>query len=198
VNQGAGPYPRGMVPGELPGGQRWIEVPVPYDIGPVPEADLARFRLRLWGEVERPAELSWEELLSLPQAVVRADFHCVTGWSVPDVLWEGVPTGAVAELVRPRPGVAWVMAHGREGYTTNLPYAQFLDPMSLLAHRMNGVPLPPEHGYPLRLVVPSLFAWKSAKYLVGLEFLSELRRGYWEARGYHDVGDPWRGERYRR
>lgn len=187
-----------MVPGTLPVGQRWIEAPIPYDIGPVPDVDLGQFRLRLFGAVEQPRELTWEELLRLPQATVRADFHCVTGWSVPSLVWEGVLTQTVADLVRPRPDVAWVLAHSREGYTTNVPYAPFLDARSLLAHRLNGAPLAPEHGAPLRLVVPSLYAWKSAKYLQALEFLSGFRRGYWEARGYHDVGDPWRGERYRR
>lgn len=187
-----------MVPGALPVGQRWVEKPVRYDIGPVPGVDLSGFRLRLFGAVERPCELSWDEVLALPQAEVRADFHCVTGWSVPDVRWEGVLTQEIIRLVRPHPDVTWVMAHGREGYTTNVPYAAFQEGRSLLAHRMNGVPLPPEHGFPLRLVIPSLYAWKSAKYLEALEFLTGLRRGYWETRGYHDVGNPWRGERYRR
>lgn len=187
-----------MVPGSLPVGQRWVPEPIPYDIGPVPSLDLRRFRLRLSGAVEHPSELAWDEILGLPQVTVEADFHCVTGWSVPALRWEGVSTRVLADLVRPREGVRWVVAHGREGYTTNVPYLQFLDPQSLLAHRMNGAPLSPEHGYPLRLVVPSLYAWKSAKYLAELEFLTDLRRGFWEERGYHDVGDPWRGERYRR
>lgn len=181
----------------LPTGQRWVEKPVPYDIGPVPVLDLPRFRLRLYGEIENPCELSWEDLLRLPQVAVRADFHCVTGWSVQDLVWEGIPTHTIVELVRPTSSVAWVMAHGREGYTTSVPYARFLREGSLLAHRLNGAPLPAEHGHPLRLVVPSLYAWKSAKYLAALEFLSDLRRGHWEARGYHDVGDPWREERFR-
>ncbi|MEW6216171.1 MAG: molybdopterin-dependent oxidoreductase [Candidatus Bipolaricaulota bacterium] len=187
-----------MVPGLLPVGQRWIEAPVPYDIGPVPDVDPSRFRLHLFGAVERPCEISWDELLRLPQAMVEADFHCVTGWSVPGVRWEGVRPREIVDRVRPCPDVVWVMAHGREGYTTNVPYAQFQDASSLLAHRMNGVPLLPEHGHPLRLVIPSLYAWKSAKYVVALEFLPDLRRGYWEARGYHDIGDPWRGERFRK
>jgi DMSO/TMAO reductase YedYZ molybdopterin-dependent catalytic subunit len=186
-----------MVPGRLPVGQQWVEKPIRYDIGPVPGFDLSRFRLRLLGAVERPGELTWDEFLRLPQATVQADFHCVTGWSVPSLAWGGVLAGAIVDLVRPRPDVLWVVAHGREGYTTNVPYPQFHDERSLLAHRLNGAPLRPEHGAPLRLVVPSLYAWKSAKYLEALEFLPSLRRGYWEERGYHDVGDPWRGERFR-
>ncbi|SQD93215.1 Oxidoreductase molybdopterin binding protein [Candidatus Bipolaricaulis anaerobius] len=190
------PY-RAMMPARLPVGQRWVEKPIPYDIGPVPDIALPRFRLRLFGAVGHPGELSWDELLRLPQTTVQADFHCVTGWSVPDLVWEGIPTGAIVDLVRPHPGVTWVIAYGREGYTTNVPYPQFQDAHSLLAHRLNGAPLPPEHGAPLRLVVPSLYAWKSAKYLSALEFLTSFRRGHWEARGYHDVGDPWREERFR-
>jgi len=187
-----------MVPGDLPVGQRWIKEPIPYDIGPVPDLDLPGFRLRLFGAVEHPRELTWDEFLLLPQVTVQADFHCVTGWSVPGLVWEGVSSQAIADLVRPRQEVAWVMAHSRDGYTTNLPYARFLDAQSLLAHRMNGVPLLPQHGYPLRLVIPSLYAWKSAKYVTALEFRPEFRRGFWEERGYHDIGDPWRGERFRR
>ncbi len=187
-----------MVPGSLPVGQRWIEEPIPYDIGPVPDLDLSGFRLRLFGAVERPCELSWDELIRLPRVTVQADFHCVTGWSVPDLVWEGVSSQATADLVRPRQEVAWVMAHGRDGYSANIPYAHFLASDSLLAHRMNGDLLRPEHGHPLRLVVPSLYAWKSAKYLSALEFRFAARHGYWESRGYHDVGNPWRGERYRR
>ena len=187
-----------MVPGSLPVGQRWVKKPIPYDIGAVPDFDLRQFRLRLLGAVGRPCELGWDDLLRLPQVTVRADFHCVTGWSVRDLVWEGTSTQAIVDLVRPRPDVAWVIAHGREGYTTNVPYSQFQDANSLLAYRLNGASLPPEHGSPLRLVVPSLYAWKSAKYLTVLEFLPSLRRGYWEARGYHDIGDPWCGERFRK
>ena len=117
-------------------------------------------------------------------------------WSVEDLAWEGVPAKTIVELVRPKAEVAWVMAHGREGYTTNVPYEHLLLEGSLLALRLGGGPLAPENGYPLRLVIPSLYAWKSAKYLVGLEFLSRLRQGYWEARGYHNTGDPWREERF--
>ncbi|MCR4391923.1 MAG: sulfite oxidase-like oxidoreductase [Candidatus Acetothermia bacterium] len=182
----------------LPPGQRWVDRPIPFDIGPVPPADLARFRLRLYGSVAHPVELSWAELLRLPNTVVTQDFHCVTGWSVRDLVWEGVSTRVLADLVRPTSDVRWVMAYGREGYSTNIPYGHFLAAGSLVAYRLNGAALPLEHGHPLRLVIPSLYAWKSAKYLTALEFLTEFRRGYWEERGYHDVGDPWREERYRK
>lgn len=183
--------------GRLPPGQRWVDEPIVYDIAPVPPLGLGEYRLRVDGEVERPLELSWGEVLRLPAVESVADFHCVTGWSVRGLRWTGVPGRAIAELARPRPGVAWVMAYGREGYTTVLPYEAFLREDTLLAYGLNGEALPPRHGWPLRLVVPSLYAWKSAKYLVRLEFLKEKRLGYWEERGYHDRGDPWREERYR-
>jgi len=181
----------------LPPGQRWIDHPIVYDIAPVPAAETRDFRLRLWGSVEDPLELSWEQLLELRQETVIADFHCVTRWSVPDVRWEGVPARSLLEHVRLLPGTLWVMAHGREGYSTDVPLAYFSRSDTLLAHSMNGKPLDEEHGAPLRLVVPALYAWKSAKYLTGLEFLQRRRPGFWEERGYHPRGDPWREERFR-
>ncbi|MGY4707023.1 molybdopterin-dependent oxidoreductase [Candidatus Bipolaricaulota sp. J31] len=181
--------------GKLPPGQKWVDWLIVYDIGPVPPLDLAEFLLRIDGEVKRPLELTWEEFLGLPQGEVMADLHCVTGWSVHELRFEGVLARTIIGLCRPRKGVEWVIAYGREGYTTNVPYGYFAREDTILAHRLDGTPLLPEHGWPLRLVVPSLYAWKSAKYLVRLEFAREKRRGYWEERGYHDVGDPWREER---
>ncbi|MGQ9699963.1 MAG: molybdopterin-dependent oxidoreductase [Candidatus Bipolaricaulaceae bacterium] len=182
---------------KIPPGQIFRDDLVVYDIAPVPPLDLADFRLKLFGQIRKPQELSWAELQRLPRIQVRADFHCVEGWSVADLLWEGVPASAILYLVQPEPDVQWVLAHGLEGYTTNIPFPHFAHPHTVLAFSLNGQPLPPQHGWPLRLVVPSLYAWKSAKYLVALEFLRELKRGYWEERGYHDVGDPWREERRR-
>ncbi|MCS7239861.1 MAG: molybdopterin-dependent oxidoreductase [Candidatus Bipolaricaulota bacterium] len=184
-----------MTEKKLPPGQSWRNDLVVYDINAVPPLDLKDYRLRLFGRLRNPCTLSWEELQGLPRVQVRADFHCVEGWSVPDLVWEGVPASAIVFLTRPEPDVVWVLVHGYDGYTTNVPFAYFARPDTLLAFSLNGAPLPPHHGWPLRLVVPSLYAWKSAKYLVALEFLSELRRGYWEEKGYHDVGDPWREER---
>lgn len=180
----------------LPPGQRWVEKPIVYDIARVPPLTRESFTLRVDGRVERPLVLSWAEFLALPQAEVVADFHCVTRWSVAAMRWEGVLARTLLGLCRPQPDARWVVAHGREGYTTNVPYAHFAAENTILAHRLNGEPLPAEHGWPVRLVVPSLYAWKSAKYLARLEFTAENRRGFWEERGYHDVGDPWREERY--
>lgn len=189
-------YRASVLEERLPPRQTWVPRPIVYDVGPVPKVDLSNFRLELFGEVENPLELSWEGVLALPQVAVTCDFHCVTGWSVKDLAWEGVPARTIVELVRPKTEVAWVMAHGREGYTANVPYEHFSREGGLLALRLCGEPLTPENGYPLRLVIPSLYAWKSVKYLVGLEFLVGLRRGYWETRGYHSAGDPWREERF--
>lgn len=181
----------------LPPGQRWLAQPVVYDIGSVPPMPTEAFQLQISGAVEQPRTLTWSELMDLPQERVTVDVHCVTGWSVRDMVWEGVPTWVVLERVRPLPGALWVMAHGREGYTTDVPLAYFARSDSLLAHSLNGAPLAAEHGAPLRLVVPSLYAWKSAKYLAKLEFLQRREAGFWEARGYHARGDPWREERFR-
>lgn len=183
------------MPDKIPPGQRWIDEPIVYDIGPVPALDLQNFRLRIAGEVEHPREFSWEEIFSLPKATVIADFHCVEGWSVASLRWEGVLAQTILELVRPKAGTSWVVARSRDGYSTNVAFPHFALPTTILAYRLGGADLPPEHGWPLRLVVPSLYAWKSAKYVTTLEFLREKRRGYWEERGYHDLGDPWREER---
>jgi DMSO/TMAO reductase YedYZ molybdopterin-dependent catalytic subunit len=191
------PYPYHMPGRGLPPGQQWIDRPVVYDIAPAPLVDLADFRLRLGGDVKRPAEFTWDDLTRWPRMSIVRDFHCVTTWSVRAIAWEGVAASEIARLARPRRGVRWVIARGRDGYVTNLPYEAFMRADSLMADRMNGHALPPEHGYPLRLIVPSLYAWKSAKYVESIEFRQDLRRGFWEQRGYHDRGDPWREERFR-
>lgn len=181
----------------LPPGQRWIDAPLVYDIGPVPSIDLSAFRLAVAGAVESPLLLSWDEVLSLPCTRLVRDVHCVTSWSVRDVVWEGVRVRELVDRVLPSPDVRWVTVRGRDGYATSIPLEDFARPDSLLAYRMNGLPLAEHHGHPLRLVVPALYAWKSAKYVERIEFSVHIQRGFWEERGYHDRGDPWREERYR-
>jgi DMSO/TMAO reductase YedYZ molybdopterin-dependent catalytic subunit len=181
----------------LPSGQRWLDEPIVYDVANVPPVNLSTYVLSVLGAVAHPAALSWEELLSLPCVELVRDFHCVTTWSVRDIKWEGVRTRELVDRVAPDPDARWVLVSGRDGYTTNMPIEDFSRPDSLLAYRMNGAEIPPDHGHPLRLVVPALYAWKSAKYVERIEFLTHLKRGYWEERGYHDRGDPWREERYR-
>jgi len=187
-----------MTEPRLPPGQRWVDRLIVYDVAAVPPVDPQQVSLRLFGDVDRPIDLSLIAFSRLPQVEATCDLHCVTRWSVRDVHFAGVSTRTILDLVRPTASVTWVIAHGREGYRTNVPSDHFAREETLLALEMNGEPLAAEHGAPLRLVVPSLYLWKSAKYLSALEFTSAMRRGTWEEAGYHDVGDPWREERFRR
>jgi len=183
--------------GRLPPGQKWIKAPIVYDIvDELPDWDMKSYKFKVWGEVEKPLELSYESLLTLPSVELVADFHCVTGWSVKEVIWEGIQTKEILKRVKPKDNALYVLVHCLEGYTTSLPIEYLWEEDSILAYKMYGKPLPKRHGYPLRLVVPKLYAWKSAKYVWGLEILDRLVPGYWEIRGYHAVGDPWKEERY--
>ena len=167
-----------------------------YDIAPRPLFNRETWRFRIFGEVEKERALSWDEFLALPNVEVLADFHCVTRWSKENMLWEGVSTKAIYELVKPDPEAKFLMIHCMEGYTTNVQLEYFLKEDSLFAYNLNGKPMEPEHGYPLRLVIPQLYAWKSAKYVNGVEFMLENNLGFWEVRGYHIKGDPWKEERF--
>lgn len=164
--------------------------------GLIPRFDPAKWRFKLLGLVEREVTLNWTEFDALPKTTILSDIHCVTGWSKLDNEWWGVPIQAVLELARPKAEATHVMVHAHGGYTTNLPLAELDQTDVLLAQRHNGEPLTPEHGYPLRLVVPKLYFWKSAKWVSGLEFMTQDQPGFWEVRGYHMHGDPWRSERY--
>jgi DMSO/TMAO reductase YedYZ molybdopterin-dependent catalytic subunit len=163
-------------------------------VGEVPATPKERWTLALRGEVERPCELAWGALLALPQTKVRRDFHCVTGWSTLDNDWEGVTLVTLAEHAGLRSEAAFVRFADPQGYDTTVPLALALAE-GLLAHRHAGAELAPEHGGPLRAVVPSLYAWKSCKWVVEVEFLARERLGFWEVRGYHNGADPWREER---
>lgn len=164
--------------------------------GPVPRIDLQRWRFRIFGLVSRPQELTWEQMLALDHKRVQADIHCVTGWSKLDTEWEGIDPAAVLRLAGPLPEAGYVMVHGMNEFTTNLPLADFVAEGSVFAYQFQGQPLAPEHGGPMRLVVPHLYFWKSAKWVTGIELLAADRPGFWEERGYHMRGDPWREERY--
>lgn len=139
---------------------------------------------------------TFEELLGLGETDVVADFHCVTRFTMLDNRWTGVLTSAVVAAAPPDPAVTHVLAWADRGYTTNLRIEDLLAPTTVLAHAHDGVPLSVEHGWPLRLVVPHLYGWKGPKWVRGLEYLTEDRRGFWEERGYHNVGDPWLEQRY--
>jgi DMSO/TMAO reductase YedYZ molybdopterin-dependent catalytic subunit len=165
--------------------------------GSVPRFDPARWTFHVFGAVEKPWQCSYDEFLALPRVQVMADMHCVTRWSKLDNLWEGVSTRAVLSHVRVRPEARFVMVHSEHGFTTNLPLEDFLGEDCLFAWKHNGQDLEPDHGWPLRLVVPRLYAWKSAKWVRGVELLAEDRPGFWEKGGYHMRGDPWREQRFR-
>jgi DMSO/TMAO reductase YedYZ molybdopterin-dependent catalytic subunit len=163
-----------------------------------PHVDIEAWRFRVTGLVERPWEVDWPAFRSLPATRVFSDFHCVTRWSRLDNLWEGVSTRTIADIVGIDPRARYVLVRGLDnGFTTNLPLEAFLGEDALFAWSHDGEPLPADHGGPLRLVVPRLYAWKSAKWASGLEFLENDRAGFWENGGYHMKGDPWREERYR-
>jgi DMSO/TMAO reductase YedYZ molybdopterin-dependent catalytic subunit len=164
--------------------------------GAVPGTDLATWSFRVWGEVDNPFSLTWDEFEALPRKRVQTDIHCVTRWSRLDIDFEGVPIQHVLERARLRPEARFVLAHAEQGYTANLPLDVLDDEDVLLADMAEGRPLEPDHGYPLRLVVPKRYFWKSAKWLRGLEFRATDKPGFWERNGYHNDADPWREERF--
>ena len=180
----------------IPPGQRLVKTWPVLHFGTVPKVDLATWDLRVFGLVEEALRLSYDELKALGPVEVVADMHCVTGWSTLDNRWLGVPFRVLAERARPRPEARWVIAHCEQGYTTDLSLEAMMDEDVLLAWGHDGQDLTPEHGWPLRLVVPKRYGWKSAKWLRGLELADRNRRGFWEERGYHVHADPWREERY--
>jgi DMSO/TMAO reductase YedYZ molybdopterin-dependent catalytic subunit len=162
--------------------------------------DLSKWDLNIFGEVEAKWRFTWAEFAALPRVNVLADMHCVTRWSKLDNTWEGVPTRELRRFVTPKPIAKFVMVHCEQGFTTNLPTDDFFDEDCLFALAHNGSPLEPDHGYPVRLVVPKLYAWKSAKWVRGIEFMIHDQPGFWESRengGYHMRGDPWVEERFR-
>ncbi len=182
---------------ELPPNQRVIPRFIVYDVYDPPEViDLPNYRLKVTGLVENRVEIPYMDLLTKASCVdLVTDFHCVTGWSVLNVAWRGVPTRYVMDLAKPRGN--YIMAVGIDGYTTNLPLSALLEETTLIAYAMNSKVLPREHGFPLRLVVPSRYGWKSVKYLGELIVMDSDEPGYWELLGYHDNGNPWLGERFR-
>jgi DMSO/TMAO reductase YedYZ molybdopterin-dependent catalytic subunit len=166
--------------------------------GVVPAVDLATWRFEVKGAVARPFTLGWEELLALPQRETACDIHCVTRWSRYDNVFAGVPVQALLERAAPTAHARYALVHAEHGFTTNLPLDDLDRPANLLALSHNGEPLTPEHGGPVRLLVPHLYFWKSAKWVRGIELLEEDYPGFWEQNGYHMRGDPWQEERYGR
>jgi len=163
--------------------------------GSTPKVDLATWTIRVFGLVEREVELTWEQFNALQWTTVTADFHCVTQWSSLDNTWEGATLSSLVSLAGVQPQARFVMAHCFGGYTTNLPLDLALAE-GLLAHKQNGQELGEGHGWPLRLIVPSRYGWKSAKWVNGIEFMAEDAPGFWEQRGYNNNADPWKEERF--
>ncbi|HWH24959.1 MAG TPA: sulfite oxidase-like oxidoreductase [Candidatus Limnocylindria bacterium] len=180
----------------VPPGQYVTEKWPVLHYGTVPKVDLARWDFRVWGEVDSPFEIGWQEFRRLPRTKIQTDIHCVTRWSRLDIEFEGVPIRHILERARLRPAARHVIAHAEQGYTTNLPLSALEGDDVLLADVADGAPLTPDHGYPLRLVVPQRYFWKSAKWLRGLQFLAADRPGFWERYGYHNDADPWLEQRY--
>lgn len=192
---GSGPLNRHGMP-QLPVGQTLTKKWPVLDLGVLPEVTRDSFRLSIDGAVEAPVELGFRELLELEQVSDVSDFHCVTTWSKLDIAWRGVRVADLLALARPLEGARAVMAHASDGYTTNIALEEALKPDVLLAYQVNGAPLPREHGGPVRMITPQLYAWKGAKWIRRLELLTENMPGFWEQRGYSMTAHPWRDDRY--
>jgi DMSO/TMAO reductase YedYZ molybdopterin-dependent catalytic subunit len=182
--------------GRLPPGQREVKNWPVLDLGVQPPVPTATWRLDVTGLVENRLSWSWADFLAQPQAEFTSDIHCVTAWSRFDNRWEGVSTRHLLALAKPKPEAKFVVQHGYDGYTTNVSLEDFAGANVLLAHRWEGQQISREHGGPVRLVLPALYFWKSAKWLTRLEFVEFDKPGFWEVRGYHNRGDPWKEERY--
>jgi DMSO/TMAO reductase YedYZ molybdopterin-dependent catalytic subunit len=180
----------------IPPGQSVVDKFPVLSYGPTPRFNPRKWDFRVFGMVEEELRFSYEEFRALPLSRQRADFHCVTTWSKLDNLWEGVRVVELMTRVRLKPDARYVIVHCDGGYTTNLPLEEFVGEDVMLAWRHDGRDLEPDHGWPLRLVVPKLYGWKSAKWVRAIEFAFEDRRGFWEVRGYHNHADPWTEERY--
>lgn len=192
-NRGPGEPERTRVP---PGQHVVRDFPVLH-AGDVPyRTPPADWDLRIWGRVAEPVRWTLDEVRALPSRVVTCDIHCVTTWSKLGTVWEGVPLPHVLQIVGPLPDATHVVAHAEEGYTANLPLERLRADDALLAYAYDGRDLAPEHGGPLRLLVPSLYFWKSAKWLRGLEILDHDEPGFWERLGYSNGADPWKEERH--
>ena len=179
-----------------PGQSRTKKWPV-LDAHGAPEVDLATWSFEVDGLVEKPQQWSLDEFMQLPAVKVYADFHCVTRWSRLGNLWEGVSVREIVRHAPPKVEARFVVVHAEDGWTTNMPIEEFLVDDALFAITHDGRLLPTDHGGPVRLVVPRLYAWKSAKWVRGVEFLAHDQAGFWERGGYHMRGDPWKEERYR-
>jgi DMSO/TMAO reductase YedYZ molybdopterin-dependent catalytic subunit len=186
----------GFDPARLPPGQYLTEKWPVLHAGDVPKTDLATWDLKIWGEVETPVTLSFEQLRALPATDLTIDIHCVTRWSRFDTRFKGVRWRELAALCSPKESARFVVAHAEQGYTANVPLAALEDENALVVYEADGEPLTPDHGWPVRLFIPSKYLWKSAKWLRGIELSPVDKPGFWERYGYSNDADYWKEERY--
>ena len=186
----------GYDPSRLPPGQYLTEKWPVLHAGSVPHTYLDRWDFKVWGEVDEPLTLSWQELSSLPTVEVTQDIHCVTRWSRFDTTFRGVPWATIKERIGQRPSARYAIAHAEQGFTANVPSSFLEAEGALLVTHADGEPLTLEHGWPLRLVIPGKYFWKSAKWLRGIELSASDKPGFWERYGYHNDADPFEEERY--
>ena len=189
---------RGIDPARIPPGQYFTERFPVLHVGDVPRyaPDLSDWSLRIGGLVEHDVTLSFDELQALPTVELTFDIHCVTKWSKLDTVWKGVLVTTLLDLAKPLPAASHVVSHDEHGYTANTPLADATVPNAMVAWEFDGMPLDPEHGYPVRLIIPHLYFWKSTKWLRGIELLDDDQAGFWEQNGYHMYGDPWKEQRF--
>lgn len=188
--------PRRAERSRVPPGQEITRKWPVLDLGTQPLIPPDQWRLEVKGAIERPLSLDWNGFQRRATARIEADIHCVTAWTMLDNAWEGLAAGDLIDAVQPKAEAKHVIFHAHDGYRANVPLDRFAKADSLLAFRHNGAPISREHGGPVRVVIPSLYFWKSAKWVRQITFLEHDVKGYWEALGYHNVGDPWREERY--
>ena len=186
----------GIDESRIPPGQYYTDKWPVLHAGGVPRIDLATWDFRVFGLVRNPIRVSFDELVALGTQEQSSDIHCVTRWTKLDMPWKGVPMRAVLDLVQPLDRARFVIAHAEQGFSANLPLEAVDADDAMLAYEAEGAPLTPEHGFPLRLLAPSRYFWKSAKWLRGLEITDVDRPGFWEGYGYHNDADPWNEERY--
>lgn len=181
---------------KLPPGQSLTQKWPVLHVGSIPHFNPATWDFNIWGLVKQPRRFTWDEFSALPTVQQISDMHCVTRWSKFDSTFEGIPIAEIMKHVELLPEAGYVMVHADPGYTTNLPVEELLADDVMFVLKYEGRLLEPEHGYPVRLLVPKLYLWKSAKWVRGLEFMAEDQAGFWEQYGYHNHGDPWQEERF--
>jgi DMSO/TMAO reductase YedYZ molybdopterin-dependent catalytic subunit len=183
------------MPSRLPPGQYLTQDFPVLSLGPTPKIDVSTWQLTISGQVDLPLTYSWDQLSRLAKTEIIADIHCVTKWSKYDTAWTGIDLLSLISHSRPQ-HATHLVAHSADGYTTNIPFNEIVGQVAIVATEFSHQPIPAIHGGPVRLVIPHLYFWKSAKWLTGLELLTHDQPGFWEVRGYHNHGDPWQEERY--